>query len=136
MRKLGQLVLAVLLQAARDKKALATTLVMPLMLIGILGLALQRVLQNRIEPVSTLLVVEDRGAQVGGQPLNFGRILAEKVLPRPNVPRLLQVERLEAEGNARDRVKADELVALIRVPANFTADTLAGKGAQVELLVA
>jgi ABC-2 type transport system permease protein len=137
MKKLAAILWSFLLRAGRDRKALITSLVMPLVLTGILGAALGGVMSEQIDPVPTLLVMEDQGATLpDGTKLTLGSILAEQVLTAPEVTKLVKVDPSSDKAAAEAQVTSGKVSALIWVEPDFTRKALDGKAPQVHLLTA
>ncbi|MFO7173434.1 MAG: ABC transporter permease [Bacillota bacterium] len=130
MRQALSIAWCVFLRMARDHRALALLLVMPLVLIGILGAALGRMFGPRpLDPFRVALVVEDQEA--GG--FSLGRVLAEEVLTAPEVREWLEPVPVADAEVARQEVKSGRAAAAIRVPADFTRAILAGGRSEVEV---
>jgi ABC-2 type transport system permease protein len=137
MKKLAAILWSFLLRAGRDRKALITSLVMPLVLTAILGAALGGVMSQQIDPVPTLLVMADQGATLpDGTRLTLGSILAEEVLTAPEVTKLVKVEPSSDRAEAEAKVTSGKVSALIWVAPDFTKQALDGKAPQVHLLTA
>src|SRR5690554_5065554 len=138
-----------LLIQLRDLKELALILLMPMILIGILGLALGQFIAGgpvQLDIHVALVEADDpetgraeftrrlaqaempvpqrvalAAASLGVEP----REMVEALLGSPELSELMTVHEL-TEEEARARLAADEVQAVITVPAGFTADTLSG----------
>lgn len=110
---------------ARDRQALALLILMPMILIGILGAALNNGFRSgSIQRFDVLLVNEDQGAYG----LNLGRILAEQVLGSEPVQELVRVLPAADAAAAREQVAGGAAVAAIRVPPGYTRGQIEGGG--------
>ncbi|HLN61939.1 MAG TPA: ABC transporter permease [Symbiobacteriaceae bacterium] len=134
MRKVWLIAVNALARLARDRKALIMLLLMPMVLIGILGSALAGMMgDGKIEPFPVIVVNQDTGVTAPAT-INLGKLLATDVLESDQVKELLQVTNSTDLAGARQQVADGKTVAVIHVPATFTADVLAGKPATVNVL--
>lgn len=147
MRKVLLIALNSLTRTARDKKTLMLMLAMPMILIGILGSALQGLMsETPIQPFDVLVVNADQPAKPplpqGAPPAaaeqlpsyHFGKILVEDVLRSEQAGRILKVVDASDPADARAQVAAAKAPALVYLPATFTADLLAGKPVSVQVV--
>lgn len=146
MRKVLAIALNGLARTARDKRALALFLLMPMMLIGILGAALKGMLSGgRINPFEVIVVNADAPARppvASGTPafaparfptFHFGKILAEEILTGDRVREVMRVAPATDLEKAKSDVSAGKAAAVVYVPPTFTADALAGRPATVQV---
>lgn len=125
MRKVLIIAWNALLRLFRDRKALLTLLLMPMVLIGILGAALGSLMEGRsLRPFDVIVV----GAE---QPI--GQILVDEVLASDRVAAILHTAVASDLDAARAAVERGEAVAVISLPATFSADVLAGRSATIAL---
>lgn len=138
-----------LLLQLRDLKELALILLMPMILIGILGLALGQFIAGgpvQLDIEVALVQADDpaagraeftrrlaqaemplpqrvalAAAALGIEP----REMVDTLLSSPELAELMTIHELPAD-EAHTRLAADEVQAVITVPAGFTADTLSG----------
>lgn len=139
MRKAATMAFYHLLQVFRDPKGLALMLLMPMILIGILGAALNGLMSGgKIDPFDVLVVDADQAVSLphpGAAPLRFGQILVEEVLGGDGVREMLRIAERPDREEARAAVMAGEAVAAIYIPPDLTREALAGKAAQIEVII-
>lgn len=147
MRKVLVIAVGALTRTARDKKTLLLLLAMPMILIGILGQALQGLMSEpAMKPFDVLILNADVAARPPlpeGAPrelaeqlpsYHFGRILADDVLRSEQAGRILKVTDASSLTEARAMVASAKVSALVYVPDSFTADVLAGRPASVQVI--
>lgn len=147
MRKVLAIALCALTRTARDRKALLVFLLMPMILIGILGSALQGLMGDKtINPFDVLLVNEDVPVKPPLPPgvpavaldhlpvFDFGVVLADDVLGSDEVRKVIKVTPAIDLEAAKSDVAAGKAVAVIYVPPTFTADALGARPATVQVL--
>lgn len=131
MRKALLIALNSLRFTMRDRKALLLSLVIPLILIQILGLALKGLLvEGRIEPFTVIVVNRDVPTTPA---LDLGQLFLTEVLGSEQVKAIINSEIATDLTTARQAVAAGEAAAVIEIPASFTSEALAGKGAHLAL---
>ncbi|MEW6228214.1 MAG: ABC transporter permease [Bacillota bacterium] len=146
MRKALVIAFCALTRTARDRKALLLFLLMPMILIGILGSALQGLMgDGKINPFDVLLINEDVPARPPVPPgvptaaldqlpvFDFGKLLADDVLGSDEVRKVIRVTPTTDLEAAKGDVAAGKAVAVIYVPPTFTADALAARPATVQV---
>ena len=146
MRKVLLIAWNALTRLARDRKALITLLLMPMVLIGILGSALgsmmdgsgirafEVVVVNADQPAKPVVPPGTPQAVIDALPaLHLGKVFVDEVLGSDEVKEILQVAVETDLSAAKDLVANGKLVAVIHVPATFSADVNAGKAAALEL---
>lgn len=115
-----------LVLAARDRKALILTLLMPLILTAILGNALNGVMtEGSIGPATVLVRNADTGT--------LGKVLTEDVLGSAEVRKVLAASAMTDLERARADVAAGKATAAIYVPPSFSADTAAGRRTEIQV---
>ncbi|HWI53906.1 MAG TPA: ABC transporter permease [Symbiobacteriaceae bacterium] len=115
-----------LVLAARDRKALVLTLLMPLILTAILGNALNGVMtEGSIGPATVLVRNADTGT--------LGKVLTEDVLGSAEVRKVLAASAMTDLERARADVAAGKATAAIYVPPSFSADTAAGRRTEIQV---
>jgi ABC-2 type transport system permease protein len=124
MRKLLVIAGNSLLLAARDPKALLFALVLPLAATLIMGTFLKGLFGAASVPPAPVLIV-NRDPQ-------YGAALAQ-ALGSPDLRKTLTAETTVDLDAARAQVAAGKAVAVLYIPPAFTADALAGRGAQVQV---
>jgi ABC-2 type transport system permease protein len=136
MRKVWLIALNALMRLARDRKALITLLLMPMVLIGILGSALKGMMADgEIQQFPVIVVNEDRAVQIPqGPALALGQILIDKVLSADEVQEVLDMTAGTSLADARQQVTEGKVVAAIHVPATFTADVTGARPAEITVL--
>ncbi len=146
MRKVFAIAGNTLLRNARDKKALALMLLMPMILIGILGSALKGMLgDGKINPFKVIVVSYDQPAKPplpAGAPaavaaqlpeFHLGKLLIDEVFGSDQAKRIITTVVEQDLAKAKDEVAAGRAYALIQVPANYSADALASKKTTVQV---
>lgn len=136
-----------LLRTSRDKKALALLLLMPMILIAILGSALQGMMgEGKINPFKVILVNADQPARPPLPPgtpaavaaelpeFHLGKLFADEVLGGEQVRRLITTVPQQNLQVARDEVAAGRAIAAVHIPAEYTAEALAGRPGSVRVL--
>jgi len=114
-----------LLRLFRDRTALLVFLLLPVLLIGILGASLGSLMDGRdLGPFDVIVVGAD-------QP--FGRILVNEVLASDRVAAILRTAAAADLDEARAAVLRGEAVAVIHLPATFSADVLEGRSPAIDL---
>lgn len=137
MRKILGIAWASLLRMGRDRMALLLFLVMPMILIGILGVSLGGLMSaGRINPFTVIVVNEDQPAAAplpAGAPesarvqLDAGKILLEEFFGSERLQQIVTVSRSTGLEDARTAVRNGKAAAAIHMPPTFSADILAGK---------
>lgn len=146
MKKVWLIAWNSLTRMGRDRKALAMLLLMPMILIGILGVALKPMMDSaEIKPFDVILINADMPAKPALPPgappaalnqlptFEFGRSLRDDVLLSDQAKRVIILKESTDLAGAREQVRTGKAVAAIYVPAPFTADVLAGKPATVQV---
>lgn len=146
MRKAFLIAYNSLLLTLRDRKALITSLVLPLVLIPVLGMALKGALsEGKIDPFTVIVVSSDAPAKPPLPPgapaaaadqlptLQFGQVFITDVLGSDQAKKVIETQLETDLAAARQTVADGKATAVVYIPATFTADALAGKGAMLEL---
>ena len=146
MRKILAIAGISVIRIARDKKALLMLLAMPMILIGILGMALKDLWSDAgINPFAVTVVNADQAAKPplpAGAPaalaaqlptLQFGKVLAEDVMQSDQVKKIIKAQTSTDLDQAKADLMAGKTYAVVYVPPTFTADALAGKAAKVQV---
>lgn len=136
MRKVLAIAASSLTRSARDRRSLLLLLAMPLVLIAILGITLGNMMEDgTINMFRVIIVNQDQGAGVpGGPDLNLGRTLAEDVFGSAEARRVMAAEASTDPAWARAEVTAGRSVAAVYVPPTYSADVLAGREAQIQVV--
>lgn len=134
MRKILAIALNGLLRMGRDRKALIMFLLMPLILIGILGVSLKEMMSlGQINPFDVVVVNEDRPAKPSLPPgapeaaraqlptIYLGQILVDEVLGSDGIKKMIRLTQTEDLAAAKQLVADGKAVAVIHVPADFSA---------------
>ncbi|MBI5668136.1 MAG: ABC transporter permease [Chloroflexi bacterium] len=111
----------VIQQLAADKRTIALILFVPLAVMTVAGI----LVRSQSSPLSIGLVLEDEGAVIplGNRQVNLGQRLAESL---GSVSDVIQIQVMPA-AEARARLDAGELDAVITLPADFSARTVAAR---------
>lgn len=119
----------------RDRKVLILFLLMPLMLIGILGVSLKEAMTlGKIEPFAVILVNADQPAQMGGMvSIHLGQVLADEAFGSERAKEIITLSTSTDLAAARQQVADGRAVAVVHVPGSFSADILGGKRAAIQL---
>ncbi len=146
MRKVLAIATNGLVLMGRDRKALIMFLLMPMILIGILGVSLKDMMtQGKIEPFSVIVVNEDQAAQPALPPgappeakaqlptIHLGQVLIDEVLLSPDVKEIIRLEIATDLTAAKEQVQSGKVVAVIHVPTSFSADATSGAPSQIKL---
>jgi len=142
MRKILTIAWSGLVIMGRDRKALIMFLLMPMILIGILGVSLKDLMtEGKIEPFAIIVVNQDQvvrmeqhpGAPGGHAPVELGKVLVDDILLSDDVKEVITAEISTDLTAAKERVQNGEAVAVVHIPASFSADVLASKSAQINL---
>ncbi|HYG58132.1 MAG TPA: ABC transporter permease [Symbiobacteriaceae bacterium] len=134
MRKILAIAWASLLRMGRDRTALLMFLVMPMILIGILGVSLGGLMSaGRINPFTVIVVNEDQPARAQSVTLDAGKILLEEFFGSERLGQIVTVEHSTDLAGAKEAVLNGKAVAAIHVPRTFSADILAGRQGAVGL---
>lgn len=147
MRKVILVALNALTRLSRDRKGLILLIGMPLLLIAILGTALNGMMQpSTLDPFSVLMVNADQPAKpalppgappeaaAALQPVNLGKVLVDEVFGNDQVEQIVKLTLATDLEAARAQVAEGKAVAVVYVPPTFSADVLAGKQTAVQLL--
>ncbi|MGE5591099.1 MAG: ABC transporter permease [Bacillota bacterium] len=136
MRKVLVIAAGSLTRSARDRRSLFMLLVMPLVLIAILGITLGNIMGNgTINKFRVIVVNQDQGAALPGGPgLNLGKTLAEDVFGSAEARRVMAVTAAADLAPAKAEVAAGRAVAVVYVPPAYSADVLAGRAAQIQVV--
>lgn len=133
MRKILIIALNGLTRVARDRRALIMLLLFPMILIAILGQALKGMMGGGdIKPFPVLVINADQAVMQPAR-FEFGKILVTDVLGSDGARKILDVTAADDLEKARQQVANGKAVALIYVPASFTADVIAGRPAKIEV---
>lgn len=137
MRKILAICQNALIRMGRDRKTLILFLLMPLLLVGILGMTLKEVMTvGKINPFDVVIINEDRAAPLpmpGAPPLHLGKVLVDEVLLSDGVRELITLTTAPDLAEAKQQVADGEAAAAIYVPTDFSAQMVAGKRAEVQL---
>lgn len=135
MRKILAICQNGLLRMGRDRKTLILFLLMPMLLIGILGVSLGEVMTlGKIQPFTVVLVNEDRPVTPpGAAALNLGAVLVDQVLRSDRAQEVITLATATDLAAARQQVADGQAAAAIYIPADFSAQVLAGKRAEIQL---
>lgn len=146
MRKVFLIALNALTQLARDRRALIMLLLMPMILIGILGMSLKEMMgDGRINPFPVVVVNADQPAKPqmppgtpqavldAIKPIHLGQTLIDDVLGSDAAKEVLKVEIATDLEQARQAVLDGKYSAVIYVPPTFSADVIKGGKPQVHL---
>ncbi|HWI63526.1 MAG TPA: ABC transporter permease [Symbiobacteriaceae bacterium] len=146
MRKVLIIAWIALSRLFRDRKALITLLLMPMVLIGILGAALGSMMDGGgLQPFDVIVVNEDKEAKPTMPPgtpkeilekipaTNFGSRFVTDVLGSDQVKEILNVTSESDLTKAIATVSDGKAVAVIHVPATFSADIMNGKASKVNV---
>lgn len=114
-----------ILRYVRDRKTLSSMLLLPIMLIILLGTALDKYfITSKIDPIKVALVNKDKG--------EISKSF-EEFLNIKDIKEILIVEEYEDYDKALERVKNKELEALIYIKEDFSKDITAGNKANIQI---
>lgn len=146
MRKALLIAYNSLLLTLRDRKALVTSLLIPLALIPILGMALKGAMsEGKIDAFTVIVVSADAPAKPPLPPgapaeaaaalptLQFGQTFITDVLGSDQAKRVIETQIETDLEAARQTVASGKAAAVVYIPDSFTAKALAGGGAQLAL---
>lgn len=145
MYKVFVIAMGSLTRTARDKKALALLLLMPMLLIGILGSALKGMMtEGKINPFTVLVINADTPARppvpagaaaAAGQlpTFHFGKVLVDQVLNGAEVQKIIKTVPMTDLDDAKKQVANGKAAAAIYVPPAFSAGALAAKPVEIQL---
>ncbi|MGE5541957.1 MAG: ABC transporter permease [Bacillota bacterium] len=146
MRKVLAIAWGSLLRIGRDRSALLMFLVMPMTLIGILGVSLSGLMSTgKINPFTVVVVDEDQPAQPALPPgipesdrahlptLHICRTLLDEFFGDERLKQIVTVTEAADLDKAKQMVLNREAVAAIHVPRDFSSGILAGKQKAVYL---
>lgn len=146
MRKVLIIAWNALSRLFRDKKALITLLLMPMVLIGILGSALGTMMDGGGFPAFDVIIVNaDQDAKPAMPPntpaailekvpaTNLGKLLTDDVLRSDDVKDLIALTTATDLNTAKATVAEGKAVSVIYVPATYSADVLSGKAANIDV---
>ncbi|MFZ5824701.1 MAG: ABC transporter permease [Bacillota bacterium] len=129
MRKIFAIAYASLLRMGRDRTALLVFLLMPMILIGILGISLGGLMSTgKIRPFDVILVNEDQAKTI-----HLGRMLADEVFGSEQLKEIIDLTESADLAAAKQAVLDGKAVAAIHVPADFSAEVLRGRQGQIQL---
>jgi ABC-2 type transport system permease protein len=146
MRKVWIIAWNALTRLARDRKALITLLLMPMVLIGILGAALNSALSfGKIPTLDVIVVNADKPAKPATPPgtpqaiidklpeTYLGKLLIDDVLGSEQVKEILRATVETDLEAAKQKVTDGKALSVIYVRPFYSADVLAGKPTTVEV---
>ncbi|HWI51744.1 MAG TPA: ABC transporter permease, partial [Symbiobacteriaceae bacterium] len=146
MRKVLIIAWTALTRLARDRKALITLLLMPMVLIGILGSALGSMLDGGgIHPYTVIIINADQPAKPAvpeGTPqqvrdalptMDLGKLLATEVLTSDQVKEIITLQTETDLDKAKEAVAKGQAAAAVHVPADFTANVINSKAANIDV---
>ncbi|MFZ5814307.1 MAG: ABC transporter permease [Bacillota bacterium] len=130
MRKVFAITRLALTRMGRDRKALIIFLLMPMILIGILGVSLKDLMSlGKIHPFTVVLVDEDQPPPG----FDLGQVLVDQLFGSPELQELITLQPGADLAAARQRVERGEVAAVIHLPAGLSEAVLEGKPAELGL---
>ncbi|HEY3366554.1 MAG TPA: ABC transporter permease [Symbiobacteriaceae bacterium] len=146
MKKVWLIAVGGLTRMARDPRALLMLLAMPMILIGILGVALKPMMDTpEFKPFDVILVNADAPAKPVAPPgtpaavleqlptFEFGKLLQDEVLLSDQAKKIMNLKTATDLAAAKDQVINRKAVAVIYVAPTFSADVMAGKASTIQL---
>jgi ABC-2 type transport system permease protein len=147
VRKIWTIARYSLIRTVRDRRALILLLLMPLVLTGILGTALNKAMgYEDLKPFPVWVVSEDSPAKPPLPPgapasaadalpsVHLGQIFIDRVLGDSQVKKIVETRQTLDLAAARAAVAEGKAVAAIHIPSGFSKAVLAGEPAAVDLI--